>query len=139
MLRRLSALLALLVLVGCRLPNQEALKPLPDDAKSLHFAELVLRMRSQASAALDAYYVDGWAELELASQRLEETSRFLAKSQKIPDNLASKIEAESDALRADSLKLGEAARAKNAPAVNDAIQRIGARIRQLRPSEKASP
>jgi hypothetical protein len=140
MLRRSLGLPALLLLlVGCRLPNQEALKPLPDDAKSFQFADLVARMRGQAAAALDAHYVDGWAELELAAQRLEETSRFLPRSQKIPDHLASKVEAESDALRQDALKLSDAAKTKNASAVNDTIQRIGARIRQLRPAEKTAP
>lgn len=140
MLRRSFGLLTLLLcLVGCRLPNQEALQPLPDDGKSFLFADLVARMRGQSGAALDAYYVDGWAELELAAQRLEETSRFLPRAQKIPGHLASKVEAESDALRQDALKLGEAAKTKNAVAVNDAIQRIGVRIRQLRPAEKAAP
>jgi len=60
----------------------------------------------------------------------------LPKSTQIPDAFKTKVESESDALRKDAVKLFNAARAKDAPQVNETMQRINLRIRELRPAEK---
>ena len=130
-------LLVLVILAGCRISEREGLTPLPENAAPLSYAEMMNRARGQASSALDAFYIDAWLDLEQAAQRLEQTARFLPKSTHIPEAFKTKVEPESEKLRQDAAKLTEAARAKNATQVNDIMQRINVRIRQLRPVEKA--
>ena len=137
-MRRASMVILLLALAGCRLPEREGMNPLPENAPPLEYDEMLGRARGQASSALDAYYVDGWLDLEQAAQRLEQSARLLPKSTHVPEALKPKLEAESDQLRQDAAKLLEAARAKNATGANEAIQRITQRIRQLRPPVKST-
>ncbi len=90
-------------------------------------------------AAVEAFYVDAWADLGDAAAALEQTSRFLPKTTQIPDSLKDKLGAETDQLRQDAMKLGDAARAKDARAVNDALQRVNLRIRELHVQDKLPP
>jgi hypothetical protein len=131
-----SVLLLILFIAGCRTIEREGAIPLPENGAPLTYTEMVNRTRGQATSALDAYYVDDWADLEQTAQRLEQTARLLPKSTNVPEAFKSKVEPESDLLRKDAVKLLEAARAKNATQINDALQRINQRIRQLRPAEK---
>jgi hypothetical protein len=136
MLRAFSCLL-LLAMVGCRLAEREGMNPLPENAAPLSYEEMVTRARGQAASALDAYYIDAWMDLEQAAQRLEQSARLLPKTTHIPEAFKTKVEPEADLLRQDAVKLLEAARAKNATAANEAMQRINQRIRQLRPQAKS--
>lgn len=111
--------------------------PLPEGGPPLTYTEMLNRARNQAGAALDAFYVDGWADLEQAAIRLEESARLLPKTVEIPETLKAKLPAEAEALRQDAQKLLEAARGKNAKEANAAMQRINERIRQIRPPERA--
>jgi hypothetical protein len=125
------------LLSGCSAIEREGRLPLPENAPPLAYGEMIHRARGQAGAALDAFYIDNWTELEQAAQRLEQSARLLPKTTHIPDAFKNKVEPEADELRKDALKLAEAARAKNASTANDTMQRINQRIRQLRPMEKA--
>ena len=129
--------LLLVILTGCRMAEREGQNPLPENAAPLSYAEMVNRARGQASSALDAFYIDAWIELEQSAQRLEQSARLLPKTTHIPEEFKTKVEPEAEQLRQDANKLLEAARAKNATQVNEAMQRINLRIRQLRPAEKA--
>lgn len=131
--------LLIVVLAGCRISEREGANPLPENAAPLPYSEMITRARGQATTALDAFYVDSWLELEQSAQRLEQTARLLPKSTNIPAAFKAKIEPESDELRKDAVKLLEFARAKNAKQVNETMQRINLRIRQLRPEESAEP
>jgi hypothetical protein len=128
--------LLLVLLAGCRISEREGLNPLPENAAPLSYAEMMNRARGQASSALDAFYIDAWLELEQAAQRLEQTARLLPKTTHIPEAFKMKVESESEQLRQDAVKLVDAARAKNTTHVNETMQRINLRIRQLRPVEK---
>ena len=97
---------------------------------------MITRTRGQAGAALDAFYIDSWMELEQAAQRLQQSARLLPKSTHIPDTFKDKVGPESELLRKDADLLIEAARKQNAAQANEAMQRINDRIRQLRPAEK---
>ena len=130
---RASCCFLIVALAGCRAVEREGMNSLPENAAPLSYEEMVNRARGQASSALDAYYIDAWLDLEQAAQRLEQSARLLPKSTHIPEAFKTKIEPESDLLRQDATKLLAAARAKNASAANDAMQRITQRIRQLRP------
>jgi hypothetical protein len=139
MSRRSFVFLAVLAIGGCRLPEHEAvIKPLPE-GQSFTYQDLLQRARAQAMAAVEAFYVDAWADLGDAAAALEQTSRFLPKTTQIPDSLRDKLGAETDQLRQDAMKLGDAARAKDARAVNDALQRINRRIRDLHAEDKTPP
>jgi hypothetical protein len=134
---RASGLLLIVFIAGCRTTEREGANPLPEDAAPLTYAEMINRARGQATSALDAYYVDAWLDLEQTAQRLEQTARLLPKATHIPAAFKDKVEPESELLKKDAVKLLDAARAKDAPRVNEALQRINQRIRQLRPAEKA--
>jgi hypothetical protein len=129
-------LLLIVFIAGCRLTEREGANPLPENGAPLPYIEMVNRARGQATTALDAYYVDAWLDLEQSAQRLEQTARLLPKTTHIPEAFKTKVEPEAEQLRQDAVKLLEAARAKNATQVNEAMQRINQRIRQLRPTDK---
>ena len=137
MKRAAIAILGLIVIAGCRTTEREGQNPLPENAPPISYAEMINRARGQAGSALDAFYIDAWMDLEQAAQRLEQSARLLPKTTHIPEAFKAKVEGEADHLRQDAAKLTEAARAKNAPQVNETMQRINQRIRQLRPPEKA--
>jgi|ERR1043165_2894753 hypothetical protein len=127
---------SIFVISGCRTLEREGAVPLPEDAPPLSYIDMVNRARGQAASALDAYYIDAWLELEQAAQRLEQTARLLPKSTHVPERFKSTLAPEADQLRKDAAELLEAARGRNAKQVNDTMQRINLRIRQLRPPEK---
>lgn len=126
----------LALIAGCSLAEREGLIPLPENGPPLSYAEMITRTRGQAGAALDAFYIDSWMELEQAAQRLEQSARLLPKSTHIPDAFKDKVGPESESLRKDALVLIESARKQNATQANEAMQRINDRIRQLRPAGK---
>ena len=124
------------LVAGCKITEREGQNPLPENGPPLPYAEMITRARGQAAAALDAFYIDSWMELEQAAQRLEQSARLLPKSTHIPDTFKDKVGPEAELLRKDALQLSEAARTQNAKLANEAMQRINQRIRQLRPTEK---
>jgi len=136
MSRTFSFALLVVVIAGCRALEREGANPLPENAPPLTYEEMVSRARGQASAALDAFYIDAWLDLEQAAQRLEQSARFLPKTTQIPELFQTKIDAESELLRKDAVKLIDAARGRKAKETNEAMQRINERIRALRPAEK---
>jgi hypothetical protein len=139
MSRQVVSFLAVIILVGCHLPEREAaLIPLPE-GQPVAYVELLARARAQATTALEAFYVDGWTDVQAAAAALEQTARLLPKSTEIPTSVKERLAGESEQLRQDAIKLGEAARAKNAKTVNETLQRISLRVRDLRVEEKAPP
>jgi len=129
--------LCLLAFAACRLPpDRTPLKPLPEDGQVFTYEEILLRARAQASAAVDAFYVDNWPELAEAARGLEQTARLLPKTIERPADLESKLAPESAILRKESLRLADAATAKDVNTANEALQRIHLKIRRLRPAPK---
>ena len=93
------------------------------------------RARVQANAGVEAFYIDSWLELEQTAQVLEQSARYLPKSTDQPARLKASLEKEAEQLRQEAVRLGEAARTKNAKATNEAFQLIHMTIRALRPEE----
>lgn len=125
--------LCLVALVACRLPpDRPPLKPLPEEGQVFSYAEIVSRARIQATMALEAFYVDGWVDLEEAAAGLEQTARYLPKTSEQPADLKDKIGDESKVLAKDAFRLRVAAQAKNVQEANDVLQRINLKIRALR-------
>jgi hypothetical protein len=137
---RLSSLLVLAFLTaGCRLPpDGESLRALPEN-RLYSYDQLLQRARAQATAAVEAFYVDAWRDLEDAAAALEQTSHFLPRTTNIPASMRDKLVLEAGALHRDADKLGEAARARDVQRANELLQHINLKVRQLRPLEDARP
>ncbi len=136
MLRSAWVGLCLLAVAACRLPpDRPPLKPLPEEGQVYSCGEILSRARVQATMALEAFYVNGWADLEEAAQGLEQTARYLPKASEPPAAFKDKVAAESKILAKDAFRLRVAAQAKNVQDANDALQRINLKIRSLRPEE----
>jgi len=125
----------LVFLVGCRLPpDREPFKPLPEDGARYSYGELLSRLHSQANAAMDAFFVDAWIELEEAAQGIDQTARFLAKASDPPESLKTSIVQSCGNLQKEATRLAESARKKSAETATETLQKITLQIRQLKGS-----
>src|SRR4051812_22451105 len=97
--------LLVLMILGCRLSEREGLNPLPENAPPLEYFEMINRGRNQAAAAVEAFHLDAWLDLEQAALRLEQTGRLLPKSTHIPEALQARVEPEATLLKQDAQKL----------------------------------
>jgi len=125
----------LLALAACCEPQtQQAvpLRPLPEDAAPLTYAELLTRARYQERIAVESYYADHWAELEDSARGLQQTARFLAKAQDVPPNHKDTLPVVSGDLAKEADKLLEAAKAKDTKEVDAAMARVHAVVRSLK-------
>ena len=139
---RLASLvgLCLLTLSACRLPpDRPPLKPLPEEGQLFSYAEILSRARLQATMAVEAFYVDGWVDLEEAAAGLEQTARYLTKSTEQPPVMKDKLAEDAKVLAKDAFRLRVAAQAKDANQTNDLLQRINLKIRSLRPDGEPIP
>ena len=119
---------------GCALPTErEALRPLPEKGAVLSYQEMIARARFQTAAALEAFYADNWLEMEQTAQVLEQTARHLPQSSEQPRNVQAVLVKESDEMRQQAVRLGEAARAKNVQNAIETLQRMHLTLRTLRP------
>lgn len=129
---RIGAVLVLAAgLGGCCLPEKEALRPLGED-RVISFEDMLLRVRAQATAALEAFYIDNWTELEQAAQALEQSARFLPKTTNQPAPLEATVAKTAQQLGHEAADLAEAARKKSPDAATSALQKITLQVRLLR-------
>jgi hypothetical protein len=123
----------LLFLAGCQSPAERLpINRLPDDAPPMPFAELLTRARMQASAANEAFYVNRWSDLEDAAQGLEQTARFLPKATEVPAGHKEKLPDQATTLGKEAVKLRQAAIAQDVTKVNESLQRVNLKVRELR-------
>ena len=120
------------VAAGCQLPPERLpIKPLPEDSVPLPYADVVARARVQASAAVEAFYLDKWDELEDAARALEQSARFLAKAIEVPAKRKEELAAQSAELAKHAASLREAAKKKEVKQTNESLQRINLKVREL--------
>ena len=132
-MRRAVVLGLFVAALGCQAPPQRApVAPLAEDSAPLPFADLVSRARSQAMTALEAYYVDRWAEVEDAARGLEQTARFLRRATEVPPTRQGDLSLRTDTLADAAKQLRDAAKAKAGEQVNAVLQRINSQVRELR-------
>jgi hypothetical protein len=132
-MRRFLFVGLILFTVGCQAPPQRPAVPLlPDDTPPQPFVVLAARARSQAMSALEAYYVDRWAEVEDAARGLEQTARFLRRSTDVPTARQADLGVRCEALGDAAKQLREAASARASEQVNTVLQRINSQVRELR-------
>jgi hypothetical protein len=82
--------------------------------------------------ALEAYYVDRWAEVEDAARGLEQTARFLRRATEVPPTRQGDLSLRTDTLADAAKQLRDAAKAKAGEQVNAVLQRINSQVRELR-------
>jgi hypothetical protein len=123
----------LVLLAGCVLPAERVpLKPLGEDSPPQPYTELLSRARVQATAATEAFYVNGWTDLEEFAKGLEQTARFLPRATDVPDRQKENLKARAETLVNEAHALREAAHAQNVKQVNEIMQRINLMVRELR-------
>jgi hypothetical protein len=123
-------------IVGCRLPpDREPLRPLPENGARFSYGELLTRLHSQATVAMDAFFVDAWIELDDAALGIDQTARFLAKATDAPEHLRVSLAQSCTNLQKEATRLAEAARKKNVDTATEALQRVTLQIRQLKAKE----
>ena len=133
-MRRAALLLGVVMSVaGCRAAAERvALQPLPDDAGTMPFVDLVARARLQAMAANEAFYVDHWKDLEDAAAGLKQTAQFLKRARAVPSYRQADLPSRADNLARDAEQLRDAGRRHEVDQVNAVLQRIHFQVRELR-------
>jgi hypothetical protein len=126
--------LLLPLLLGCVAPpgDRVPLQPLPENGQVLPYPELLTRVRAQANAANDAFYLDRWDDLESLARGIEQTARFLSKAQEVPAKNKDILTEVTGDLAKSAQKLKTAAAAHNEKDANDAMRQITIKVRQLR-------
>jgi hypothetical protein len=133
MSRILCAGLIVALASGCQMPPERLpLRPLPEDGPPLAYSELLTRARFQAAGATEAFYVNRWADLEDFARGLEQTARFLPKAVEVPAGHKDKLPGEATDLEKEAARLREAAKAQNVKEVNEVLQRVNLKVRELR-------
>jgi predicted nucleic acid-binding Zn-ribbon protein len=123
----------LLLMLGCAMPPERVpLRPLPENGQVLPYAELLTRVRAQANKANDAFFLDRWDDLEDMAKGIEQTSRFLSKAEEVPERNRKTLKEVTDDLVQSAKKLRDASAAHNIKDTTDALQKINARVRDLR-------
>src|SRR5687767_9706596 len=98
MSRFLPLLVLLCVFSACRLPPDQApLRQLPEEGQVYTYPEIIGRARLQAQAALEAFYVDNWSDLEDVARRPEHAATFLPKTKRSPGKHIANLPAEATA------------------------------------------
>ncbi|HTU20255.1 MAG TPA: hypothetical protein VMG10_19480 [Gemmataceae bacterium] len=118
--------------LGCAVTAERVpLQPLPETGQVLPYAELLTRVRHQATAANEAFYLDRWGDLEDMAKGIEQTARFLAKAQEVPAKHKDILTEVTGDLAKGANRLKDAAAAKNEKGTRDALQEINFKVRLL--------
>lgn len=130
----------LLLLPACAVPiEREPLRLLPEDRGAMPYNELSTRARLQATSAMEAYYVDRWADVEDAARGLEQTARFLNKAQDIPAKQKETLPKLTEDLAKEALLLRDSAKEKDSKKVHESLTRVQSMVRELTPSPPTAP
>jgi hypothetical protein len=132
-MKRLLLLGCVVCAGSCQAPPERApLQRLPENGPPLPYAELLTRARAQATLATEAFYVNHWTDMEEAARGLEQTARFLAKSEDVPGNRREHLPSASSDLAKEANKLRDAAVAKSEKDSAEVLQRLHRMVRELR-------
>jgi hypothetical protein len=131
--RTLASGLLLIALASCQLPAERVpLRPLAEEGPPVPYAELLTRARLQAMNAQEMYYLDKWTDLEDAAKGLEQTARFLPKASDIPANQKDSLPVTAGDLGKEAVKLREAAHSKDKNKIEESMNAIHGKVRELR-------
>ena len=125
--------LMLLAVASCQMPAERVpLRPLPDDAGPIPYAELLTRASVQAMNAQEMYYLNKWQDLEEAAKGLEQTAKHLPKASEIPANQKDTLPVTAGDLGKEAVNLREAAHAKDNKKIEESMNVIHRTVRELR-------
>jgi len=133
-MRRAAFAASFLFVAGCVLPAEERLpvQPLRENGLTT-YADVVTRARLQAGSATEAFYINKWGDLEAAAHHLDQSARLLVKASDVPVQQKDRLVANADELARAATDLGKAAKAQNVKQVNELLQKIHLKVRELRP------
>jgi hypothetical protein len=132
-MNRVVGVTLLALAAGCAAPQERApLKPLTEDTPPQTYVDLLNRARVQATTATEAFYVNGWPDLEELARGLEQTARFLQKATEVPARHKDRLKDEAGGLESEARRLQEAAKARDEKKTNEVMQRINLLVRELR-------
>jgi hypothetical protein len=132
-MRRILLLGMFLSALGCTTPPERVqLQQLPENGQVLPYAELLTRVRAQARAANDAFYLDRWKDLEDMADGIEQTARFLSKATEVPDKNKKTLKDVTEDLGKNAKLLKTAATGHNVADSTKALQQINTKVRDLR-------
>jgi hypothetical protein len=105
---------------------------LPDKVTALPYAQLLVRARTQAARANDAFYVDNYGDVEEAARGLEQTAQYLAKAEDVPAKHKDSLALMSADLGKLAQGLREAAAKKDSKALTPLMNSVNAKVREMR-------
>ncbi len=132
----------LLMLAGCCTPasvDRTVIQPLPDKGEPRPYRELALRLRGQATVAMDAFYTNDWDAIQTAAKAINQTANLLPKATEIPEMYRVKVASIGPAIEKESMVLLAAARNREVQNTLDSVQKIHLEIRQLNMMPNMTP
>jgi hypothetical protein len=132
-MKRILLSAMILVAFGCTVPAERVpLQLLPENGQVLPYADLLRRVRAQANAANDAYYLDNWGDVEDMAKGIKQTAGFMSKAMEVPAKNRELLAEVTGDLAKSADKLKVAAAAKNEKDAGAALQQITVAVRRLR-------
>lgn len=128
----LLGLMTVLTLGCATVGERQALRPLPEDGAPQPYAELLVRARTQANLANDAFYVNNWTDMEDAAKGLEQTARLLSKADDVPAKQKDILPVVSSDLGKEATDLREAIKTQDVKRANEIMQKVNLKVRELR-------
>jgi Tat protein translocase TatC len=103
---------------------RKGLPPLPAEAESLPFAQLVERAQLDVLTASEAVEFGRWAELPPLADDLEQTGRFLKKASAVPDQYAKTVDDIAKQVAQDVGELRSAVEAEDAAKARTVLRHL---------------
>jgi hypothetical protein len=124
----------LLTLASCQVaePRASLPAPLPDNVTPVPYSQLLTRARTLATRATEALFVDNFADVEEAARGLEQTAKYLVKSEDVPAKHKDTLATMAGDLGKLAKDLRESASSKNAEKANEILGKINAKVRSMR-------
>lgn len=125
------ALCGILSISCCGDGEQIAVPPLPKDGTALPYSQVLSRLSAQTNAAKEEHFLNRWDGLVDATVTLEQSTSYLTRSPDLPPTHKATIEKSAEELKANIVKLREAARKKDQNESLELIRRMHNQIRDL--------
>lgn len=124
----------LLLLSGCcnsASVDRSVIQPLPEKGEPRSYRDLLIRLRGQATVAMEGFYTNDWDAIQNSAKAIGQTANLLPKSADIPDASRAKVSQVGLELEKESTVLLTASRNREVQGTLDSIQKIHLEIRQL--------
>ena len=130
-----TLLLLPLCFLGCASTETVNIPPLPVGEGGIAYADLMVRLRTHSTQAIEAYYRDEWESVAGAGRMIEQTASFLPRATQIPAHLMKRVGEEAERMTASAHALTLAGERADAKAIHETLSRIQFQIRTLQASK----